>query len=163
MSIMNNKRGVFFLEIALVILFIISLYTFVNSQISTQEDMQEKRFSLEVKKIQAKQLCSQLVLNPGNPSNWSSASSLILLGLKEENSNYISINKTQELNNIDASLRNQLKLQAYEVEARYLQNNSVISKMNNVEINNISLNFVSHTCYGIDSNLNEIEIEVRVR
>lgn len=163
MTLRDNKNGVFFLEIAIIIIFIISIHTFIISQIETGKEQEEKYFSLELKKIQAKHLCSQLISSSGNPSNWNNASSIVLLGIKEENSKQLSSTKIQVLDNIDKKTRNQLKLKSFEVEARYLNNDSIISTMNNRDIDTSKINYVSHSCFGINENNEEVKIEVRVK
>ena len=159
----NNRKGVFFVEIVFIVLILLSIYTLVNTSLNNRIEEIEMSQSIEFNSLQIEEFCSQLVSNPGVPSNWNDVDNILVIGLKSDTTNELSSQKIELLNNISDDNLNRLNIEQFHIIARNFTNGGIISRTNNSNFGISDTNFQYTRCYGHRDSGEDTIIEVRIK
>lgn len=159
----NNKRGVFFVEIVFIVLILFAIYTIINNSLNNTIEEIETSQNIEFNSLQIKEFCSQLVSSSGVPNNWNAIDNIQVVGLKSNDSNELSSQKIELLNNISDDDLNRLNIKQFHIIARNLSNSGIISRTNNSDFGISDTNFQYTRCYGYRDSGEDTIIEVRIK
>ena len=156
----GKKKGSFYIEIAFVILFFLSIITYLSIETTLEEDTQNNKQEIAIKKSLSQSLCTQMILNSGTPTSWNS-STIILLGLKNENESTLSQTKISQLSTLSNQTLLSLSLDKISVSVvDAITRNSIAQTINTPRVK--SQIHQTSTCYGMSDSNQSVSIEVRV-